>query len=409
MKAKIARWLFPFWLAAAAWGGHPREGETVLALPELVEEALRNNPEIQAAERQAEAAGAVISQVRTLPDPLFNVGYRNVDERETMYGVTQEIPFPGKLGLKGEVAARDAERMEQEYRAARLDVVARLKEAYYDLHFVHDSSDVVEKNKRLLQDFAKTAEVRYAVGEGAQQDVFRAQAEVSRLLARLATLEQKRRSLHAELNRLLNRTPSDPLGTPGEIALTPVRRDADKLLALSEEAAPLLKAQQKNIERGEQAAALARREYLPDFEVSAQGVRNSTMKQDGYQVMLGVKVPLYFASKQKEGVREAVALQQAAAQGWQATRQELAAKIRDNLAQAERSAELVALLKDAIIPQARLTLASAQAGYAVGQVDFLTLLNSLLTLQENEIELHGEMVEHEKALARLEAIVGEQP
>jgi outer membrane protein TolC len=408
MKAKTARWLFPWWLAAAALGGQPAGGETVLALPELVEEAMRNNPEIQAAERQAEAAGAVVPQVRTLPDPKVNLVYWDL-ERQAMYGVTQEIPFPGKLGLKGEVASREAERAEQEYRAIRLDVVARLKEAYYDLHFVHDSGEVVEKNKRLLRDFAKTAEVRYAVGEGAQQDVFRAQAEVSRLLARLATLEQKKRSLHAEVNRLLNRPSADPLGKPGEIVLTPIRREAEKLLALSEEAAPLLKAQQKNIERGEQAAALARREYLPDFELTALGVRDTRMAKDGYQVMLGVKVPLYFATKQKEGVREAVAMREAAVQGWQATRQELAAKIRDNLAQAERSAQLVALLQDAIIPQARLTLASAQASYAVGKVDFLTLLNSLLTLQENEIELHGEMVEHEKALARLEAIVGEQP
>lgn len=408
MKAKTLRWLFPWWLTAAALAGHPVEGEPVLVLPELVEEAMRNNPEIQAAERQAEAAGAVVPQVRTLPDPKVNLVYWDL-ERQAMYGVTQEIPFPGKLGLKGEVASREAERAEQEYRAIRLDVVARLKEAYYDLHFVHDSGEVVEKNKRLLRDFAKTAEVRYAVGEGAQQDVFRAQAEVSRLLARLATLEQKKRSLHAEVNRLLNRPPADPLGKPGEIVLTPIRREAEKLLALSEEAAPLLKAQQKNIERGEQAAALARREYLPDFELTALGVRDTRMAKDGYQVMLNVKVPLYFATKQKEGVREAVAMREAAIQGWQATRQELAARIRDNLAQAERSAELVALLQDAIIPQARLTLASAQASYAVGKVDFLTLLNSLLTLQENEIELHGEMVEHEKALARLEAIVGEQP
>ena len=71
--------------------------------------------------------------------------------------------------------------------------------------------------------------------------------------------------------------------------------------------------------------------------------------------------------------------------------------------QAQRAERLITILRDAIIPQATMGLQAAQAGYAVGKVDFLTLLNSLLTLQDSQLELHGEMVNHEKALARLEA------
>jgi outer membrane protein TolC len=104
-----------------------------------------------------------------------------------------------------------------------------------------------------------------------------------------------------------------------------------------------------------------------------------------------------------------VAGRDAVSQDLQALRQELLARIRDNVAKAERAEELIKLLRDAIIPQSRLTLASAQASYAVGKVDFLTLLNSLLVLQENELEFHSEMVEHKKALARLEGIIGVAP
>ena len=124
-----------------------------LRLNDLVQEALQNNPEIQAATQRLEAAKAVIPQVQTLPDPKVNLEYRDVESRETMYGASQEFPFPGKLRLKGEVASREAERAEQEYQAVRLKVVAALKEAYYDLHFVHKSIEVVEKNKDLLRHF----------------------------------------------------------------------------------------------------------------------------------------------------------------------------------------------------------------------------------------------------------------
>ncbi|MVF21584.1 TolC family protein [Methylocaldum sp. BRCS4] len=411
LKPNRSRCRFGILLAVALWSlaAAGEQAEPRLDLERLVQETLENNPDIQSARQRFEAARAVIPQVRTLPDPKINLGYREVVEREAMYGVSQEIPFPGKLGLRGEVAASEADRIEQEYLAVQLNVVAQLKEAFYNLHLVHKSLEVVRKNLGLLQNFEKTAKARYMVGQGTQQDVFRAQTEISRVLQRLAILEQQGISLRAEINQILRYPPTRPLGVPQEIRVTPLEHNPVEIQALIEQAAPLLRAQMKDIERSENAIALAKREYFPDFELSALGLRNETMRRDGYQVMLGVRVPLYYATKQRYGVKEAVARREAALQDWWAVKQALSARVQDNLARAQRAEELVKLLAEVLIPQARLTLASAQASYAVGKVDFLTLLNSLLTLQENEIELHGEMTEHEKALARLEEIIGERP
>ncbi|MGE0823488.1 MAG: TolC family protein [Candidatus Binatia bacterium] len=381
----------------------------LLSLTQLEREAAENNPEITAAKQRWEATQAVIPQVRTLPDPRINFGYKDMMEREEMYGFGQEIPFPGKLRLRGEVASRTAERAEQEYLAIRLRIIARLKETYYDLHLIHKSIEIVDKNKLLLQDFESTARARYGVGRATQQDVFRAQTEISRVLARLATLEQRKESLRADINRLLNRPPLDSLGTPPAIAVTPLHRDLPELTAILDQSSPLLRARRKEVERGDEAIALAKREYFPDFEINGFGFHNDTMNANGYQFMLGIKIPLYYTTKQREGVREAFANRESAAQELQAVKQDLQFRLQDNVAQAQRAERLVAILQDAIIPQATLTLESAQAGYAVGSVDFLTLLNSLLTLQENELELHSEMVEHEKAIARLEEILGSTP
>jgi outer membrane protein, heavy metal efflux system len=401
--------LFGGWQAGGLAIAAPLDAEARLELRSLVHEAMENNPDIRAAQQRWVAAKAVIPQVKTLPDPLINLGYDQVEERGVTYGFSQEIPFPGKLRLRGEVATREAERVEQEYLAVPLRIIARLKEAFYDLAFVHRSIETVEKNRRVLLDFAQTAEARYAVGRGVQQDIFRAQTEVSRLLGRLATLEQRKASLQAEINRLLNRPPAAPLGIPQPLQMRPLRRPLEDFTVLVEQASPLLQAQYKSVERGDQNIALARREFLPDFSVSAGGVRNETARKNGYQVMLGIKVPLYYATKQREAVREALASREAAVQDAHAVRQELLFRIQDNVVQAQRAEKLIALFTDAILPQARLTLEAAQAGYAVGKVDFLTLLSSLLTLQDNELELHGEITEHEKALARLEEVIGSVP
>ncbi len=394
-------------LVLAAW--NLAAAASPALLDGLVEEAQRSNPEIAAAEQERRRLEALAPQVGTLPDPAIFLGYRDMDERETMYGMSQEFPFPGKLRLRREIAVREADRAARKYEAVRLAVTARLKEAYFDLCLARESAAVLERNRRLLVEFEATAKVLYGVGRGAQADVLRAQAEVSRVLARLAGRRQEEVSSMAELVRLLGRPAGQFPERTEALTLTPVGENLGELLGYLEVRAPLVQAARKDVERGDMALALAHREFFPDFEIAAQGLHSRPMDEDGYQVMLSVRVPLYFASRQREGVREAVADRERSVDELLAQRQELAARLGDAVARLERAEQVIGLLTGAIIPQARATLASANASYAVGRVDFLTLLNSLLTLQDNELEMLAETAEHEKAVALIEELVGELP
>lgn len=385
------------------------ESADIASLESLVQEALDKNPEIKAAEQRIEAARAAISPAQTLPDPMVGVEYTDLETRELMYGVTQEFPFPGKLKLRGEIAGREADQVEQEYLAIQLATVSDLKQAYYELHVVHQSIGIFQRNKALLGEFEQSAKASYEVGRGAQQDVFRAQTEISRVLTRLAALDQQQHSLEAEINRILYRPPGTSVGVPESPQMSLLRRSVEELGALVDQTAPLLRAQMMGVERAQREVKLAHREYYPDFEISAGGMREEPMGKDGYRVMLNVRVPLYYTRRQRFEVRGAIAGREAAINDLQATKQELLFRIQDNVAQVRRSEELVKLLESALIPQARLTLLSAQAGYSVAKVDFLTLLNALLTLQDNELELHMEIAAHEQAVARLEEIIGETP
>ena len=380
-----------------------------IQLDRLLQEALSNNPEIAGSKRRVDAARAMVPQARTLPDPRLLLGFKNMNEREAEYGIRQEFPFPGKLSLRGSVAEKQAEQVEQEVEVLRRRVAVRLKAAYYELALAHRSIMVLEQNRDVLVDFERTARGRYGVGQGAQQDVLRAQTEVSRVLTRIAIFEQQKESLHAEINRLVNRPPANPLGRPGPIVFRPIALSLDELNAMVEGASPMLKAQGKVLERSDRSVALARREFLPDFELDLTRMQDVDMRTEGYRVMLSIKVPLYYSTRQREGLRESLAMRGAAEQDVQAARQEALFQVKDAFVRAKRSAQLLKLLSEVVIPQARLTLESAQAGYSVGAVDFLTLLSSLLTLQENRLELEMETVEHAKAISRLEEIVGDLP
>jgi outer membrane protein, heavy metal efflux system len=384
-------------------------------LEQLIDEALKNNPEILAARERWRAAQARPSQVRTLPDPEISFSQRNIGSDYTTLGkedmsqaggsFVQKIPFPGKLALRGEVAEKEAEREEYALEAIRYNVRSRLKIAYYDLFFVYESIDTIEKDRDILEKFEKTAEARYAVGKGIQQDVLRAQVEITRLIDRFNVLSLKKESLDAIINALLNRPPAAPLGRPAEFTLSKLLYLLEELNQLALQRAPQLKERKRLIEQNQTSVTLAKKEYYPDFTISG-GFFSRGDFRDMWEVMVGISIPLYFRTKQDYGVKEAISSLDAAEQSHQATKQAILARIKEFHVSASTAQKQMELYWTGIIPQASLALESSIAAYEVGKVDFLTLLDNLISLLNDELRYYEEMVNFEKAVAQLEEITG---
>jgi outer membrane protein TolC len=390
----------------------------VTTLESLIKEALQNNPDIKEAKAKWEASTKRPSQEGSLPDPIIGIGWRNVSfDRITLneepmsmvlFSFMQEFPFPGKLSLKEKIALEEARAQEQLYKATLRKVIADLKETYYDWFLIDKSIEITQKNKDLLEKFLRIAETKYTVGEGIQQDVLKAQVEVSRFIEQLELLKEKKETIEARLRTLLNRPPNSPLGKPQEIKKTPFSLSIEELYKLTQEKAPLLKAKERSIKREEKALELAKKEYFPDFVLgAAPGVMG--MSEGGVQgvweVTLGIKVPLYFWRKQKLGIEEEANKLEAARQSYTSTTQTLFFELKNQYLIARTSENLLKLFEEGIIPQATLSLESAIAGYQVGNIDFLTLLDNLITLFNFELTYYTHLTNYQKALARIEEIV----
>lgn len=384
-------------------------------LPRLRAYTLANNPEIQAAAERWRAAQARPSQEGSLPDPMVNTSYHNesfdrlsLGETEfsmLRFGAEQEVPFPGKLALREEGARAEALREGALYRGTLLNVTTRLRVAYDDYFLIHRSIETVRKNKEILEKLEKTAEARYQVGEGLQQDVLKAQVEISLLLNRLLSLEQKRQGLVAMLNAILNRPPFASLGDPAPVEKVEFSHTLEKLESVAREQSPSLLAAAASVARAKSGLDLAKREYYPDFVLRADYFNKAALMPE-WEVGLGVRVPLYFWRKQAFGVEEAAATLSETQADRQATSQEILAKLKDLFTQATTADRLVALYKTAVLPQAELSLKSAIAGYQVGKIDFLTLLNNVTVVLENEIRTYEELTNFDKAIAELEEVAG---
>ncbi len=369
-----------------------------------------------AGRRKFDAATKRPSQVSALPDPKFNftdfgVGHpaSTLNRSEFAYlgvGVSQEFPFPGKLSLMKQIARKEADSERQVVLDTELRVISRLKQGYYELYFAHKAIEILQKNRELLDKFAKIAEAKYRVGAGLQQDVLKAQVEISLLVQRLEVLQQQKGSQEALLNSLLNRAPAAPMGKPAELEKSELNSDLEQLNRLARENAPRLKGRQEMVDSNAFALNLARKEYLPDFGVSFQYEKTGSLFPDYYMATAEVKVPLYFWRKQRLGVEEAATRLVQSRHEHQMTWQELSFGIKDRFLVAKTAERLLALYEQGIIPQAATSLESAMAGYETGKVDFLTLINNLTVLLNFEMDYYKELSDQKKALAQLEELVG---
>lgn len=387
-------------------------------LRELVEEALARNPEIKAMARNFDVMRARVPQAKALPEPMLEFGnvlslvpvppFRGQvgdQSRERMVGISQELPFPGKRGLRGRIAETEANAEWWNFEQTRRNIVAEVKDAYFDLYYLTKAIETITKTKKLLEQFTKIAEARYAVGRGIQQDVLKAQVEISKLIDQQTVLEQRMEIARARLNTLLYRDQETPIGRPVELR----PRQFDYTLAGLNETAianyPALKAQRRQVERAQYSLELANKDFYPDFSVGFAYTNRPGMPEM-YSVNVGVKLPVYYRQKQRPAVEEATASQSAERRRLESMTAGLFFKIKDRYLAATTAQRLMKLYGSTIIPQASLSLESAIAGYEVGRVDFLTLLDNLVTLLNYELSYYEQLSNEEKAVAALEPLVG---
>jgi outer membrane protein TolC len=404
-------WEVPFLIAFAA------ARQPVLKLDDLVREALRANPEILAAQKRYEAARERPAQESSLPDPTLSLGYNSSGSPRPFAGIgrepvanaglmiSQEFPFPGKRKLRGDIAMREADVEFEQYQMVQLSVLSRLKQAYHRLHHAYSMTEIMERQRDLMRQILRVAEARYSVGKAAQQDIFRAQTQLSIMETRIEKMQQEKRSRAAEINSLLSRAPDSPLARPVEDEPEPLRVPLDDLMAQVRQNAPLLRREQKMVERTELALNLARKQYYPDYTLSG-GYFYMGGLPPMYTARVDFKLPAYFWRKQRAGIAEQAGLLSQARHDYEAANQMLAFRVKDEYLMADTSYRLMNMYSTTVIPQSTLAFQSSLASYQTGAVDFLSVLMNFTTMLDYELNYHEEMLSYFLALARLEELTG---
>jgi outer membrane protein, heavy metal efflux system len=397
------------------------ENSNKLLLSQVIDEALKNNPEIHVLRSKLQSARARSGQAAYLEDPELNleawgvplnhpVKYRSANP--LIIGMRQKLPFFGKLALKGEMAVQEVRMAEEELRAKEQEVLSKVKAAYADYFMTSKSAEISRELLELTRHTSTTAEGLYRVGKTPQQDVIRALLEQTELLNKLTSAEKDLLISQAKLNTLLSRRPDSPVGLPLESELKSVPLPIAQLEKTAIEQRPELRALESSIGKSETALRLAERNRkYPDFMVGLQyWVAPDQRPRHMYAPMLTLTIPFSPWTKGKHDyeIQEALAEREAAKASLAATKNMALLELREAFGKLEAATKSVSFYRDGLLPQAEQSFQAAVAAYQTGGVNFMTLLDAQRTIRDVRMGYYKALVDYEQSRADLERAVGKE-
>jgi cobalt-zinc-cadmium efflux system outer membrane protein len=393
---------------------HETGAPTPLAM--LIEEAKRNDPAIHAAEQAARAATFVAPQMSSLPDPQFTLqqlsvgsprpfaGYTNSDFAYIGLGVSQQLPYPGKLKLRGAVADRDADTAKAHIKVVLQDEIETLKTTYFHLSNLQQTLGLLQRNAALLEQVEQQAEAHYSAGQGNQQDVLKAQLERTKILREVSMHHQLVGETQAELKRILRRSQdsADIIAEP--LAATFLRYTASELLDKVREQNPNIHENAAMVQRNQTAVELAQKEFLPDFGVSYMYENTDRKFRDYYELSFSVNFPR--RKPRQAALAQAQVNVERAQADLDAQLQAALAEVQKQYVMVKTSEERLLIYRDGLIPQAQATIQAGLAAYQSNREDFETLFSSFMDVLSLNLEYQQTLLDHETALAHIERLTG---
>jgi outer membrane protein TolC len=401
--------------ALSAFGQTP-VASTPTPLSQLLAEAEANNPQISAADHGARAARQVVPQMTTLPDPKFtyqqfSVGspkpfaaYTNSDFAYVGIGASQELPYPGKLRLRGQVAERDADTKQSEVDITKTSIADSVKADYLQLAYLQQTLGILRQNETVLDELIHDATVRYQVGQGMQQDVLQAQVNRTRIVKEITMHHQQMGEVQAHLKGLLSRDQGTPDIVTEDLTETPLKRTSDELLAMVRQDNPQIQVDASAIRKQDAQLASAKREGKPDFDLGYMYQNTDRKYRDYYMFTFDVRFPR--KARVNAEIAEATEKRSESQQVLNAHLQQQLADVQQEYVKATSDEELLKEYREGLIPQSDAAYRATLSAYASNREEFIHVLLYFTDILNLKLEYAGTLEDHEAALAHLESLTG---
>jgi cobalt-zinc-cadmium efflux system outer membrane protein len=396
--------IFASFLSAA---DDPGDANSLITLNDYLQYALANNAGLKSSLEQWNAAKEQIPQAKSLPDPQLSFGYATESTpQRSMFDVMQPFPWFGTIDARTDAASARAQSAQQQFQAQKLQIIYQVKQAFYDYCYLSRAVQIAAENVQLARHFEEIVRIRYAVSSASHPDIIRSQIERAKFENDLASLEKSRPALVARLNGILNRPASSPLAWPKTPQYKPPSIDSNSILALVVRNNPQLWMLKYDIDAASFDQKLARKKFYPDIGLGV-GVDSGMGRNGSDRVMAKVSITLPIWRD-----NYTAAERQAKAQIKQTTQQkiqlanDLLARAKQIIYELENGEREIQLYRDTIIPKTKQMLAASESAYQANTIDFLSLIDSLRALLDNQLYYQRAVFDNAKRLAEIEMLAG---
>ena len=380
-------------------------------------EALRRNPEINAARHRIGIADGRASQAGSLSPPTLTymrdqmTGFNWSEAMWDQWDLMQMVMFPTKLSTQSAIGSLQRSQSVQEFDEKGAEICSRVRSVYAEFWSLQQSAALMRENVALMKQFAELARNRISVGTASLQDALKAEVEAAKMENQLTGIEQKEMGMAAMLSALTGRPAGDRIGKAVLPALAgrPVLLDTLQALAVAQR--PMLRRDSLMVEEGNLMVSMAKKEYLPDLTLGLRYYRYVNVDQRAWSVMAGISIPFapWALGRASGRVEEAEAGLLTSRASYDASRAMVLASVTDLYHRAESAWQQLKTYNDRIIPQAHDALISGVTAYQTGKTDFLMLIDSFRMNLELSMEAIMTRMQFEQSSAELGRAIGLQP
>ena len=411
-------------MLSVAWPGcavaeQPELGSN---LAQLIEYAREHNPEFAAMRHEAEAARQRAASTATLADPVLRVEWMDVTNQQTgnstsllpsrvgstQYTLMQSVPWFGQRGLQRAVAEAQSVQADSQIAATWAELTGKIKTVYAQYYYLAANEQLIQQTLDLIGDLEQIAQMRYANGLGAQQDVIRMQIEQSELQIELLTVQTMQHHMRGQLNSLLSRPAIAALAAPVQLRPLPAASQLDYALLEQRLRArnPQLLIADARRDEAEKARDIAFNNRYPNFTFGIAPTQTGSRISE-WGLMLEMNIPLRQGLR-RSGQREAEAMLAASGARKEALLNQMLANLAERVVGLQTARRNESLIASQLLPLAELTYQSAMAGYHSGKVDFATLLDAQRQILKTRQQHLKTQYDAQVLLAEIEQLTGEE-
>lgn len=397
-----------------------------VSLESMLELAQQRNPEIRAARSSVDALRSRRKSVRVWDNPVL--GYSKEEEpgggEVTHWRGEQEIPFPGKRTVEGDMAAQEAEAMQAQASAKSLSVRAQARSLLFRLHRTREMSRLLSQQIGIAETLTGSVRAQLArvpgnapmtgfsgspgmgkqgTGDGGST-YFALESERARLENALLLEKQEHRSSAMELNALLDRplkTPIEPVQLPDPALPS---ESVEALLQRALQNGPTVVQALREEQAAQARLKRARLSFAPDFAIMYDWMKDQE-GMTGSEKGISASLPLWWNRPRGE-LSEARSALSSAHHSARAMGIELERAVITRFDEVETRLKVLRNIETVLIPSARSAFNIERARFESGRGDVALFLETFRGVLMAEMEYQRVLEEFADQWGALEQEVG---